>query len=741
MSKNDIQPSGNSPVWPLAPHQGQGLVLAPEWDQKSYARDAGGIGDLTLATLWRVVFEWRWLILGILAIAVAGAVVTTLLTTPIYRSTAVLEINPPSVEILEDAKAKTSGSDMDYLGTQIGLLQSRSLAQRVAQDLNLAANPDFVPMEADRTTRLKVATGRLIADFEVRPGKQSRLISISYSSEDPALAARVANSFADNFINSNLERRYEASSYARTFLERQIANVKAELEKSERQLVAYAQRQGIISTGSSEAGQTNDANSLQGASLVALNQALSDAQTKRIAAEQAYRQARTSGTTAETNESTLALRQQRATLEADYQDKLSTFKADYPEMVRLRARINALEQQINEEARTTAGGRANSLLGEYQAAAAAERTIQARVSQLKGAVLNLRGRAIQYNILQREVDTNRSLYDALLQRYKEIGVAGGVGTNLVSVVDRAEPASGPYKPNLLLNVLIGLALGLGAGIGAALGLEFLNDTVKTPDDVRDKLRLPSLGVIPKKLSQESLAEELKDQSSAVSEAYFSLRTSLQFTTDTGAPKTLLITSTRAAEGKSSTTLALAQNFARLGNNVLLIDADLRKPAFVTGGESIEGLSKLLTNDEPLRKHVLQTEFENLSLLPCGPLPPNPAELLASPRLRALITEAATQFDMVIVDGPPVLGLADAPLLGAVCRGTLMVVESGKTRTKAAVDAINRLKASGSHIVGAVLTKFKHQSHGYGYGYSYEPYKYGGIGSREREIRLITHREA
>ena len=204
---------------------------------------------------------------------------------------------------------------------------------------------------------------------------------------------------------------------------------------------------------------------------------------------------------------------------------------------------------------------------------------------------------------------------------------------------------------------------------------------------------------------------------------------------------MLITSTRAAEGKSSTTLALAQNFARLGNNVLLIDADLRKPAFVTGADPTDGLSKLLTNHDPLGEHVLKTEHDNLWLLPCGPLPPNPAELLASPRLKALLNEAANQFDMVIVDGPPVHGLADAPLLGAVCRGTLMVIESGKTRTKAAVDAVNRLKASGSHIVGAVLTKFKHQSHGYGYGYSYEPYKYGGIGSREREIRLIAHREA
>ena len=351
-------------------------------------------------------------------------------------------------------------------------------------------------------------------------------------------------------------------------------------------------------------------------------------------------------------------------------------------------------------------------------------------------MLNLRGRSIQYTILQREVDTNRSLYDALLQRYKEIGVAGGIGKNLVSVVDRAEAPVAPYKPNLLLNLLIGLAVGLAVGFGSALVLEFVNDTIKTPDDVREKLKLAMLGVIPKKQNQDPLAEELKDQSSPISEAYHSLRTSLQFTTESGAPKTLLITSTRAAEGKSSTTLALAQNFARLGHSVLLIDADLRKPAFVTGSDS-KGLSKLLTNSDAIANHVLTTQFPNLWLIPCGPLPPNPAELLASSRLKAVIAEASSEFDMVIVDGPPVLGLADAPLLGAVCRGTLMVVESGKTRTKAAIDALNRLKASGSQMLGVVLTKFRHQSHGYGYGYNYEPYKYGGVGSREREIRLIA----
>ncbi len=737
MNTSDIDPAGRGPVWPLAVQPHGNVALPAAWGQETYGESKPL--DLNIATIWRIVMEWRWLILGCVAVAVAGSIIVTLLTTPLYRAMAVLEISPPSVEVMENSKAKSGGDDKTFMATQFGLLQSRSLAERVAQELNLAAKPDFVSQEPDRATRQRIAAAILMGNFDVDPVPASRLVRISYSSPSPTLAQQITNSFADNFINSNLERRYQASSYARTFLERQITKVKGDLERSERQLVAYAQQQNLINTASKE-DQGSDVSSLEGTSLVALNASLAAAQSRRIAAEEKYRQAR-SATAGDVVVGTAGLRSQRDALEAEYQEKLTQFKPDYPEMVRLRSKIESLDRAVTAEASALGSGKATALLAEYRAAAAEERRLEGMVAQLKSSVLDLRGRSIQYNILRREADTNRSLYDALLQKYKEIGVAGGIGQNLVSVVDRAEVPGGAYTPNLILNLMIGFGIGLAAGLAAAVVLEFINDTIKTPDDVREKLHLASLGVIPKKKGNEPLAEELKDQSSPISEAYFSLRTSLQFTTETGAPKSLLITSTRAAEGKSSTTLALAQNFARLGNRVLLIDGDLRKPAFVTGLEPTEGLSKLLTNSDPIEKHILGTQFENLSLLPCGPLPPNPAELLASPRLRTIVAEAAEKFDMVIVDGPPVLGLADAPLLATACRGTLLVIESGKTRTKAALDAVNRLRASGGHILGAVLTKFRHQAHGYGYGYSYEPYRYGGIGSREREIRLIAQRDA
>jgi succinoglycan biosynthesis transport protein ExoP len=689
--------------------------------------------------LVRILSEWRWLILGAVVLGLALAVLLTLLTTPEYRATVTLEVNPPTVEIIdEDSQQVAPGmNSWDYVESQAGLLRSRSLAERVAQDLNLAANPQFADQDAAPAARLRQATGKVASNLRVPPPQAAQLIRFDYVSESPELAAQIANAYAEAFINTSLQRRYEASAYARNFLERQIAKTRADLERSERQLVAYAQSQGIIDTSRGVEGEPGgDASSLQGQSLVALNQALAEATARRVAAEGAYRQA--GGPTTEVTTSTQALRQARAALEAEYQEKRTLMKPEHPEMVSLRSRIEELDRQITRETATASSGRINTLRSEYLAALSAEQALRNRVAQLKGAVLDLRGRSIRYTILQREVDTNRALYDALLQRYKEIGVAGGIGAAPVSIVDRAEVPASPFKPNLLLNLLIGLGLGLTAGVLAAIGLEFLNDTIKTRADVREKLGLACLGVIPKRPRKRPLIEELEDPTSSVSEAYSTLATSLRFSTEQGVPKALLISSARAAEGKSSTALALAHIFARRGKTVLLVDADLRKPSFRAASDK-QGLTKLLTTDEPLADHVAPTQFENLWLLPCGPVPPNPADLLSTGRFRTIMREAQSQFEMVVVDAPPVLGLADSALLASVASEVVLVVESGKTRTSAAQEAISRLRATGATILGATLTKSTEEKSAYGYGYG--NYGYGQIDKSRSEVVMLGHQDA
>jgi succinoglycan biosynthesis transport protein ExoP len=711
------------------------------YDPSRGIRPAGGDSTegsgLDLAAFLRIVSNWRWLILGAVALGIVAAVIVTLLTTPTYRSWVTLEVNPPAVEIMDEQqrdRSSTGVNSWDYVATQVGLLSSRSIAERAAQDLNLANNKDYVETDGDAATRLKTATDKVAGGLDVEAPEEGQLIRFSFIAESAQLSSAIANQIAESFINANLQRRYEASAYARNFLEKQIGKTRADLERSERQLVAYAQAQGIINTGSGEAGTTpTDANSIQGESLVALNRALADATARRVAAEGAYRSASLAGAL-DASQNTQPLRQARAGLEAEYQEKRTLMKPDHPDMLSLRSRIEELDKQIAREGSAASGGRASSLLGEFRAAASAERALQGRVAALKGSVLDLRGRSIQYTILQREVDTNRSLYDALLQRYKEVGVAGGIGTSPVSIVDRAEVPSSPYRPNLLLNLLLGFGIGLAAGLATAVALEYLYDTIKTRDDVRNKLGLACLGAIPKTAGQESFIEELKDPSSIVSEAYSAVVTSLRFSTEEGLPKALVVTSTRSGEGKSSTALAVAQNFARRGASVLLIDSDLRKPAFKAASDKV-GLTRLLTGDEEAaRSHIVPTQFADLWLMPSGPLPPNPADLLSTGRFQEILGEVTAHFDIIIIDAPPLIGLADSLLLASVTGHVMFVIESGKTRTKAAVEALRMLGGTGTHIVGATLTKSAEDMGGYGY----KAYGYGSLDRKRTEILMIPH---
>lgn len=733
----------NEGAWPVGPYTAGAEQLGR--GQRNYSAST----ILDFPALMRIVHHWRWLVLGAVALGLAGAILATLLTRPVYRAWVTLEANPPTFQVTEnqDQQIVSGGDSYNFVATQVGLLQSRSVAERAAQELNLPNNADVVPQDIDASKRLRAATSLVAGNLTVVPPQQGQLIKFSFDSTSPQLAAGVANAVADGFIDTAIQRRYESSAYARNFLERQINKTRGDLERSERSLVAYAQQQGIVNTGNGQGG--DDTNSLQGESLVKLNDALADATAKRIAAEGAYRQSLATGPTNDETQSVQPLRQQLAQLQADYQQKRTFMKPDHPDMVSLRSQIDELQRQIGQQTARVTTGRNNSLLAQYRAALSAERQLQARVANLKGDVLNLRGRSIRYTILQREVDTNRALYDALLQRYKQIGVAGGVGLAPVSIVDRATVPRVPFKPNLFLNLLLGLGLGLAAGMAGAIGLEFLNDTIKSREDVRRKLSLPCLGAVPRTPAKDAFVDDLKDPSSVISEAYSAIVAALRFSTESGMPKVLMLTSTRSGEGKSSSALALAQNFARRGRSILLIDADLRKPAFKAASDNV-GLSKLLTTDDKVEDHVVETQHPNLWLLPSGPVPPSPADLLSTGRIRKVIAEASEKFELVVIDGPPTLGLADAPLLAAAAGEVLFVVESSKTRTRAAVEALNRLEATGTHVVGALLTKATDAggsygygrygygySYGYGYGYGYgSGYGYGKGKVRSTEILMI-----
>jgi capsular exopolysaccharide synthesis family protein len=680
---------------------------------------------IDLATIWRILWEKRLPVLGLTVLGLLLALTYSLLQPPQYSSTATLELNPPTIPVLsngsgdqQDLVAPTT--DRDFLETQYGLLRSKMLVIDVIENLKLG--------KGKSKTEIDDLANQMLRRFDVEPVRSSRLVELSYAAEDPQQAAQIVNGFANAFVTSTLSRRYEAAAAARSFLERRLAEVRTALDDSERKLVAYAQANGIITT--SEHGIGSDTDSLQGASLMALNSALAAAQQRRIQAEQRYRNMSGSGSAAEVGERTAGLREEKSKIEAEYREKSTYLKDDYPEMVRLRSRIDSLDQAITAESGNVSDSRESTLRSEFRAAQQEESQLQGRVNALKGAVLNLRERSIQYNILERELDTNRSLYDGLLQRYNEVGVAGGIDTPQASLVDPGSVPNAPYAPNIPLNALIGILLGFVAGTIAAFVMHYVMDRITTPDDVREKLHMPPLGVIPRKKRKETLSELMADRRSAISEAYASLVTTLQFTTNTGIPRVLLVTSAIAEEGKSTTSLAIARLLAQHGKRVLLFDADLRKPSFVVEENSDIGFSRLVSKGERVVNHVLQTSEPNLWLMPSGPPPPSPVQVLNSPSAVRAVEEARELFDVIVIDAPPAYGLADAPLLAAMSDAVLMVIESGKTRRSIATDALNRLRGSGTTVIGVALTKYRFDARDYGYSY------YSGYGDDPARIR--TH---
>ncbi len=711
--------------------------------------------EIDLLAYWHILVKRRWMVLSILAGMVALALLLTLLTTPIYRASVLVELQKDGTQVVQVGGVQPGdggfgGWDPEFLQTQYRLIQSRSLAERVANELNLDqatldslsqpgwfgrmfsllqpksrqdAKQQAATTRQDAQDQLASAASFVRAGLSVEPVRDSRLVRIHYDSTVPGFSVRVANAVAEGFIASGMERRFGATSYAKTYLEDQLKLTKAKLEDSERKLVEFAQKENLVNTG--ESGQ-----SLASQNLTQLNAALAAAQDQRIRAQARWQQASSGAMPADMigNSNIRALQSQKALLQGTYQLKLQTFKPDYPEMLQLKGQLDELDRQIAQESR---GVRA-SVQAEYSAAATQERMLMGQIASLRTQALDVDGRSIQYNILKREADTNRQIYDSLLQRFKEVGVAGGVRANNVSIIDRAQNAW-RVKPDLFTNVFLGLLLGLMLGVLVALLMEFLDDTIKTPLDVEQKLKLAVLGVIPKLGAKENVNAAAANPQSTFSEAYRSVRTSLQFSTDHGVPKTLLVTSSGPGEGKSTTALALARNFAQLGKRVLLIEADLRNPSLhrTLGlqGHGV-GLSNLLAGGCTLAEATLDSGEPGLKVILAGPLPPNPAELLSGSKLVSALTVVAERYDQIILDGPPVLGLADAPILANAVDGTLLIVNSANTKINAARAALKRLLAARARVVGALLAKYDVRTAGYSYGYGYHyqhdsHYAYGG----------------
>lgn len=687
-----------------------------------------------------IALRWKWLIIGSMAAALLLGIVLTLLMTPQYTATTQLEISREGSRIINvgDTEPEGGAVDLEFYQTQYGLLGSEALVDRVAKELRLVDDRAFFSLfgrddlaeiddaqfasRAERDKRQRATRQILLDHVSVDPIRLSRLVDLSFTSPDPALSARVANAWAQAYIQFNLERRFEATAYARNFLEDRLEQLRGRLEESERDLVGYASAQAIINlpAGRTAEGETQE-RSLTADSLTALNEALAETTAARLAAESRLARGGAESTPeALTNPTINSLRARRAEVAAEYARLLTQFEPGYPAAQALKSQLDVIDRALGAE-----NGRvAASLQRNYSDALDQEKRLQARIDQLKDQFLDQRRRSIEYNIYQRDVDTNRELYDGLLQRYKEIGVAGGVGNNNIAIVDPAVPPEQPSSPRPLINIALSLMFGLLFGSALAILREQLDETIRDPSDVEQKLGIPLIGAAPDTKSGRPL-EELEDLKSGLSEAYLAIQGVLAFASDHGVPRTLAVTSTRAAEGKSTSAFAIANTIARNGVSVVLVDGDMRSPSVAeyVGLSNNAGLSTYLSGDDDLDRLLVRKEGHRLTYLPAGPQPPNAADLLRGDRFERLLKELLARFDQVIIDSPPVMGLADAPIIAREAEGVAFVVEAGKLKSRVIQRALARLVQVRAPIVGAILTKFDARQAAYGYGYDYG-YGYG-----------------
>jgi polysaccharide biosynthesis transport protein len=709
-----------------------------------------------LLQYWYVALRWKWVIGGIISAVLTLSLIVTLLATPKYTATSRIEISREQKKVtnVQGLESQDAGRDIEFFQTQYSLLEARSLAERVSRELRLnvniaffkahGVNPDSSLVFAtkagqsisatDRRKREKLAVDILLKYVLIKPIRGSALVDIIYTSASPQLSEQIVNSWAKQFIVQGMDRRFSSTSDARKFLESRLEDLRIRRETSERELVNYAEEKGIIAVGKSKGpdGKTETERTLVSVDLEALNQALASAKIDRIQAqsEMSQRSAKRAGLEVFNNAAGTALRQRRAEVAAEYAKLMVQFEPGYPAARALAEQLKALDGSIvQEEGRNRsdlvkADARADSeSSARFRAAMQEERQLEAQLDAKKNQMRQQMRDSIQYNIYQREADTSRELYDGLVQRYKEIGVAG-VGTNNIAIVDIAKIPEKPSSPNLGFNMALALLAGLSLAAIATFALDQIDEGLRDPSQVNRMLGIPLLGSVPK-IEDGAALLELSNAKSTISESYLSIRSNLAFSTDHGIPRSIMVTSTRANEGKSTSSFALATVIGRTGKKILLIDADMRSPSIhqYIGLTNNMGLSNFLAGENNWQQMVQNTDIKGLSILSAGPTPPSASELLSSDRMLILVEQLLKHFDHVVVDSPPILGLADAPLLSRVVEGCIFVAEAEGVAVRGIKAALGRLRSVQGHVLGLVMTKLHHEHAGYGYGYGYG-YEYG-----------------
>ena len=694
-----------------------------------------------------------WMILSFALAVVTFVSIATFRMQAVYVANAKIEIDRENTSVLPFQGADSYDYMMDldnYIETQSRVLTSETLALQTIRNSEPAANPEFsnggVPCEA-------IASGSLanhprcpeIAAFlgglSVKRIPSTRMIEVTYESTNPDQAARMLNAHLENYKQQNIQGHVEATTAATTWLKDQLADLKRRVEKSENDRINYERQNQIWSV--------DDKQNMTTQRLLDLNKELTDAESDTLKKRALYEFAESGALDAvpqiRDNSVLQEMQRKRGDLSVQYADALNQYGPNFPKVQRLQAQSKNLDEQIAKERK----GIIVQLRSDYDEAKARQELLTQRLDEQKAATNAMAEKMVQYSILKREAEGNKIMYEGILTKLREASISASLKSSNIRVIDPATIPSSPARPARTRNIALGFLVGLVGGVGLALLREYLDNTVKTPDDVETLVRLPSLAVVPmfgssantgrslglgKRVSSnghekriELVAQHLPK--SQMSEAFRSLRTALLLSQPDRPPQVILVTSALPREGKTTAAANLAVTLAQLGDKTVLVDADLRKPGIARlldlGGGKHAGLSSYLAGVSSLDLvSVPHPLIPNLVAIPTGPLPPNPADLLSSHRLADAITELRKKFKFVIIDSPPVMAATDAVILSVQVDGVLLVVRSGETPKAAFTRTRDLLVSVKSSLLGVVLNAVDANAPDYYYSYRYYPYSYG-----------------
>jgi polysaccharide biosynthesis transport protein len=699
-----------------------------------------------------ILRKHQWLIISFLLAVVTIVSIATFRMKPVYTATAKIEIDRENTNILPFQGADSYDFMVDlenYIETQSRILTSETLALQTIRNMSLAANPEFsgggdseaIATGSLKNQKLPSEIGAFLGSLNVKRITNTRLMEVTFESTNPQLAARILNAHLENYIEQNYRSRYEATTDASKWLQSELDELSVKVRRSEDARIAYERTNQIWTL--------DDKNNVTTQRLGDLNKELTDAQSDSLKKQALYEFAKSGDLDAvpqlRDNLVLQDMQKRRGDLTSLYTDAVNQYGPNFPKVQRLQAQLKDLDEQMVRERK----GIIAQLESDYREAKQHEDLLSRALDDQKAEVNVMSGKMIEYNVLKREAEANKTLYDSLQTKLKEAQISSGLKSSNIRIVDPAMVPSTPSRPAKTRNIALAFLVGLVGGIGLALLREYLDNTVKTPDDVETLARLPSLAVVPAfgdsatSLKRSGLFKsastnghekriELVAQhlpKSQMSEAFRALRTALLLSQPDHPPQVILVTSALPREGKTTAAANLAVTLAQLGDKTVLVDADLRKPGvgrlLNLGTGKYAGLSSYLAGVSTLELvTVPHPAIPNLAAIPTGPLPPNPADLLSSHKLAEAIAELRKKYKFVVIDSPPIMAATDAVILSVQADGVLLVVRSGETPKEAFTRTRDLLLSVKANLLGVVLNAVDSSAPDYYYSYRYYPYSYG-----------------